>query len=195
LAVWKLRAFFSKAVNMSTNGSDDEDQSSISEDDAINVAAFGPFGTFLGDGMQFGSGGAEFSNSSFSSALLNFNPWRSHGADLVDTAFDVDNVDPNSVYVGDEDYAVLQSMPELQREFVIGERMEALRDEALMYKATGERPEQEEDQAMVWGRSSHDEDIGSEEGVSQELPASLSVVNDTDSEGSRGDPSKLSECL
>jgi len=176
--VWKLRAFFSKAVNMSTNGSDDEDQSSISEDDAINVAAFGPFGTFLGDGMQFGSGGAEFSNSSFSSALLNFNPWRSHGADLVDTAFDVDNVDPNSVYVGDEDYAVLQSMPELQREFVIGERMEALRDEALMYKATGERPEQEEDQAMVWGRSSHDEDIGSEEGVSQELPASSSVVND-----------------
>ena len=52
-----------------------------------------------------------------------------------DEHFDVDNIDPSTIYKSTEDFEKVNSLPELEQEYIIVERMEFLQNEHLMSKA------------------------------------------------------------
>jgi len=51
-----------------------------------------------------------------------------------DEHFDVGNIDPPTIYKSTEDFEKVNSLPELEQEYIIVERMEFLRNEHLMSK-------------------------------------------------------------
>jgi hypothetical protein len=84
--------------------------------------------------MKSGSHGFEWSNSDFCSSAVNLKSVTIFAMFVHDEHFDVDNIDPSTIYKSTEDFEKVNSLPELEQEYIIVERMEFLRNEHLMSK-------------------------------------------------------------
>jgi len=84
--------------------------------------------------MKSGSHGCEWRNSDFCSSAVNFKSVTNVAMSVHDEHFDVDNIEPSTIYTSTEDFERVNSLPELEQEYIIAERMKFLRNEHLMSK-------------------------------------------------------------
>jgi hypothetical protein len=77
----------------------------------------------------------ECSNNSFLSSSVTLKSHKNESISVNDDNFDIDNVAPDSLVMGEHDSCWLNSLSELQCETIMSTRMEMIRDEFLMRKA------------------------------------------------------------